>query len=302
MLGDSRPMQELAAVVERVARLRVPALLRGESGSGKELAARALHALSKRSAGPFVAINGASLSESLAASTLFGHVRGAFTGANNPRVGAFRRADGGTLFVDEIASVPRPTQALLLRVLEDFAVTPVGGDASAEVDVRLVTATCEDLELAVHRGQFRADLYQRIATCIVRIPPLRRRIADLPVLAEAALEQTPGLSLAPGATSALQRHPFPGNVRELRNIVLQAAIHADGDVITADDLARVLAYRGAQTATVAPDITHAAALALLARAAGNISEAARMAGLPRSTFRDRLRKARRALGGREGES
>ena len=149
MLGTSAPMQRLAEVVGRAARLHIPVLLRGESGSGKELTARAIHALSQRAAGPFVAINGAGLTDTMAASALFGHVRGGFTGAETPRLGAFRQAHGGTLFIDEVAAIPLATQALLLRALEDFFVRPVGADEGTSVDVRVVTATCERLEYAV---------------------------------------------------------------------------------------------------------------------------------------------------------
>lgn len=295
MLGDSAPMRELARVVRRTARLGVPALLRGESGSGKELAARALHTLSSRASGPFVAINGAGLSEAFAASALFGHVRGAFTGAHQPRAGAFRRAHRGTLFIDEIASIPGNTQPLLLRAIEEMVVTPVGSDAGTSVDVRLVTATCEDLERAVQRGRFRPDLYQRIATCVVRVPPLRRRISDLRLLAQAALEQTRGVTLEPNATRVLERYAFPGNVRELRNIILQAAILAEGDVITASHLEQVLIYRCPDAARGGLDATHEEILAYLDETDGNVSQAARLAGMARSTFRDRLFRAQRAL-------
>lgn len=296
MVGRSPAMQDLARVVRCAAKLDVPVVLRGESGSGKELAARALHALSRRATGPFVAINGASLSDSLAASALFGHVRGAYTGAMEARQGAFRQADGGTLFIDEVGAIPLPTQALLLRTLEDLVVKPVGGDHCQSVDVRVVTATCEDLEDAVGRGRFRGDLYQRIATCVVRVPPLRRRRDDIEQLAARALDDAlPGARLATGATRALAGYAFPGNVRELKNIVLQAALYCVDGVIRSSDLARVMRYRNDQEGDPAP-ATDVDLLTVLDACGGNISEAARKAQLPRSTFRDRVQRARGAAG------
>lgn len=292
MVGRSAAMQELARVIRRAAKLDVPVMLRGESGSGKELAARAVHALSRRAEGPFVVINGASLNDSLAASALFGHVRGAYTGAMEARQGAFRQADGGTLFIDEVGAIPLPTQALLLRTLEDLVVRPVGGDACHPVHVRVVTATCEDLEAAVEQGRFRGDLYQRIATCVVRVPPLRRRRDDIDELAARALDDAlPGARLASGATLALGNYAFPGNVRELKNIVLQAALHCVDGVIRSQDLKRVLSYRNAREEDVAP-ASEMDVLDMLEQCGGNVSKAARLAQLPRSTFRDRVRRAR----------
>src|SRR5262245_2650680 len=159
MIGRAPAMLRLGALVQKVASLSVPTLVRGESGSGKELVARAIHALSARSEGPFVAINAATLEGDLAASALFGHSRGAFTGASQERQGAFRRADGGTLFIDEVGSLPLKVQAALLRVVEEGAVRPLGDDRVVAADVRIVAATCEPLEAMVDRGQFRTDLY-----------------------------------------------------------------------------------------------------------------------------------------------
>ena len=295
MVGKSPAMRDLAGVVRRAARLDVPVLLRGDSGSGKELTARALHEVSHRTSGPFIALNGAGLSETMAQSTLFGHVRGAFTGAHSPRQGAFRQAHGGTLFIDEVAAIPLPTQALLLRALEDKVVTPVGGDEGVIVDVRIVTATCEDLEQAVHQGRFRGDLYQRIATCVVRIPPLRQRPEDLqPLAAQALREVLPGGRLGADACRVLREYPFPGNVRELRNVVLQAAIVADSGVLTADHLIDVLRYRSGDNllASCHGRLTDdAELLELLERCDGNMSKASRLAGLARSTLRGRIRRA-----------
>ncbi len=292
MVGRSKAMHELAEVIRRVGPLDVPVLLRGESGSGKELAARAIHATSRRSAAPFVAVNGAGLSEALAASALFGHVRGAFTGAQEARGGAFRQADGGTLFIDEVAAIPLATQALLLRTLEDFQVKPVGSDTPHRVDVRIVTATCEELELAARRGRFRLDLYQRIATCVVRVPPLRERADDIELLAVRALEEVvPGARLAPDALDVVRDYPFPGNVRELKNVLLQAAVRSADGVVRACDLEAVIRYRnGEKPPQRAAAMTDAELCELLAACGGNVTRAAQRAGLPRSTFRDRVRR------------
>ena len=300
MVGSSPAMHEMARMIHRAASVDVHVLLRGESGSGKELAAKAVHHLSRRRHGPFVALNGATLSEALAPSALFGHVRGAFTGALEPRLGALRQADGGTLFIDEVGAIPGNSQALLLRALEDFAITPVGGDNCHTVDVRIVTATCEDIEVKVRTGHFRSDLYQRVGACVVRIPPLRQRREDVAELAQRALDEAlPGARLAKGATQALDGYSFPGNVRELRNIVLQAAMDADTGLIVKDDLARVVRYRNGTGAPPVATRSDDELLALLAHFDGNISRAARQAGMARSTFRDRVVRAG-ALGG-DGE-
>jgi DNA-binding NtrC family response regulator len=295
MVGTSALMQRLAALVRRSARLRVPVLLLGDSGTGKDLVARAVHAASPVAAGPFVAINGATLSGELAGSELFGHRRGAFTGAAASRLGAFRRADGGTLFIDEVASLPHAVQGKLLRVVEDGAVTPVGGDEPRAASVRLVTATCEPLDDLVLRRVFRADLYQRLATCVIRLPPLRERRSDIPALAGhllAASELGPH-ALAPGALDELQRYAWPGNVRELRNVLLQAAMRTQRGFIDRHDIAAVLDERASGPVRHHGRLSPAAACRLVLEAGGNVSAAARLAGMPRSTFRDRLAAAQR---------
>ncbi|MBK6516653.1 MAG: sigma 54-interacting transcriptional regulator [Polyangiaceae bacterium] len=294
LAGRSPPMVSLADRVQRIARLVEPALIRGESGTGKELVARALHDLGPRNKGPFVAINAASLSRELAESELFGHRRGAFTGAVSDRRGAFREADGGTLFIDEVAQLGLEVQGKLLRVVEERKVRPLGGDGPVGVDVRLVAATCEPLEEQVVDRRFRADLFQRIAVCVVRVPPLRDRLDDLPLLAPRLLcgLGLPPTTLLPGALAALGRGLYrDGNVRELRSVLLAAAIDAGaGTPIAEEHVLCALSERGVLTEATSP----ARARAMLASCGGNRSAAARRLGLPRSTFRDLLERARQA--------
>ncbi|MEM9693366.1 MAG: sigma 54-interacting transcriptional regulator [Myxococcota bacterium] len=298
-VGAVSAVAPLVKIVRRVSPLALPVLVRGESGSGKELVAAALHAWSERR-GTFVTLNAATLGSALAGSALFGHERGAFTDASQARKGAFREADGGTLFLDEVGSLPPSVQASLLRVLETGAVRPVGSDRTYSVDVRVVAATCEDLEAASLRGDFRHDLFQRLSACLVRVPPLRERQSDIPRLADHLLERAglAGLRLELGAYRQLRAYRWPGNVRELRNVLVQAALTAEGSRVTADDVRGVLRDRG-----VAPPedgqrrplkrgrpLSRDRALAYLSEAEGNISGAARLAGLPRSTFRDALNR------------
>jgi len=281
-------MRRLARLVRRCAPLRMPVLLRGESGSGKELVARAMHAVGPEAAGPYVPINGATLLSGLAGSELFGHRRGAFTGAVTDRLGAFQRAHGGTLLLDEVASLPREVQATLLRVVEDGMVTPVGSDTPIAVTVRLLAATCEPLDERVRAGQFRADLYQRLAAFVVEVPPLRCRHSDLPLLAEhlLAVSELGPHELDSGALEELRSHRWPGNVRELRNVLVQAALDAEGRVIRRAQVATALqARRGPVRPRLSPD----QASRLLAQTGGNISRAAREAGMARTTFRDLAR-------------
>jgi len=288
MIGRAPAMQQLGALVRRVAALGVPALIRGESGSGKELVARAIHVLSPKCTGPFVAINAATLEGDLAASALFGHTRGAFTGAAHDRQGAFRRADGGTLFIDEIGSLPLKVQGALLRVVEEGAVRPLGADRVVTANVRIVAATCEPLEGMVQRATFRADLYQRLSVCVIRVPSLRERPGDVALLAE-HLVDTLGLGklhIEDAALALLETYTFPGNVRELRNLLMQAAIVGDGEVVRKTDVAAAFEVRAAPR----PRITPEEALDFLRASAGNISAAARRAGLPRSTYRDVLKR------------
>jgi len=288
LVGTSAPMRALAAAVRQVAPLRLPALLRGESGTGKDLVARAVHDESPRAGRPFVVLNTAAITRELAESELFGHARGAFTGAVRDRRGAFREAHGGTLFLDEIGAVPLEVQAKLLRAVEEGLVRPVGGEAPMPVDVRLVAATCEPLEMLVATRRFRPDLYERLAVCVIQVPPLRERQEDIPALVRRLLATSDlgRCSLSSDALAALRGHRWLGNVRELRNVVVQAAVRAGGRV-EAEHVAAVLAERAAKGRRIAPSD----AVRVFEDAGRNVSEAARRADLPRSTMRDLLRAA-----------
>ncbi|APR77038.1 Response regulator of zinc sigma-54-dependent two-component system [Minicystis rosea] len=288
LVGASQPMRALAAAVRRYAPLRLPVLLRGESGTGKDLVARATHDEGPRARRPFVILNAAAITSQLAESELFGHTKGAFTGAVRDRRGAFREAHGGTLFLDEIGAVPLEVQAKLLRAVEEGMIRPVGGEAPIPVDVRLVAATCEPLEMLVAARRFRADLYERLAVCVVQVPPLRDRLDDIGPLVRHLLASSElgSRTLAPDALAALRSHRWPGNVRELRNVVVQAAVRA-GRVIEAEHVAAVLAERDPKARRILPGD----AVRIYEEAGRNVSEAARRASLPRSTMRDLLRTA-----------
>jgi two-component system response regulator HydG len=226
LIGRSAPMRKLYDLIDRIAPSPSPVLIRGESGSGKELVARAIHAGGTRREAPFVAVNCTALPESLLESELFGHARGAFTGAAAARSGLFVEASGGTLFLDEIGDMAPPLQAKLLRVVQLGEVRPVGADESRRVDVRLIAATHQDLEKKLEEGTFRNDLYYRLNVVPLHVPPLRDRNEDIPLLVEHFLacsrERNPHAivaRLAPALLSALSAHPWPGNVRELENII-----------------------------------------------------------------------------------
>jgi len=242
MIGSSRVMQEVFAEVYQAAQSRSTVLLRGESGTGKELIARAIHYLSTRKDGPFIKFNCAALSESLLESELFGHERGAFTGATQERKGRFEMATRGTLFLDEIGDVSPAFQAKLLRVLQEREFERVGGTKTIKVDVRLVAATNRNLEEAVTRGQFREDLYYRLNVVTITLPPLRERRDDIPALVEHFLKRFAAdsgrsLGITEEAMQVLKHCAWPGNVRELENCVERIATMTRGDVIRDSDLA-----------------------------------------------------------------
>ena len=241
VVGVSRRMRDLYAEIHHIARSRSTVLLRGESGTGKELVARAIHSLSPRKDGAFIKLNCAALSESLLESELFGHEKGAFTGAVGERKGRFELANAGTLFLDEIGEISPAFQAKLLRVLQEGEFERVGGSRTIKVDVRLVCATNRDLEEAVRKGDFRADLYFRINVVPVFLPALRERREDIPLLAEHFLKRfnddnSRNVALADGAMDVLSSCYFPGNVRELENCVQRAATLARGEVVRDIDL------------------------------------------------------------------
>ena len=269
-------------------------LILGETGVGKELVARAIHSFGPRANGPFVAVNCAAIPGELLESELFGHERGAFTGAATARRGRFREAEGGTLLLDEVGDLPVATQAKLLRVLQEREVTPLGG-APVKIDVRLLAATHRDLEAMVTAGGFRADLYYRLAVLPIAVPPLRERGADILILARHILAGLRPAALTPMAERALMAYPWPGNVRELRNVLERAASLTPGGVIDAGDLALAAAPppplpapASLSEAVAATEI--ALIRAALDRAGGNRSEAARALGISRQALYDRLKR------------
>lgn len=234
MRGISRPMLKLFSQVERAAKTTLPVLIRGESGTGKELVARELHTRSDRAGHCFIAVNTAAIAESLIESELFGHVKGAFTGADRARDGVFRQADGGTLFLDEIGDMPPAVQTRLLRVLQESVVQPVGSEELIGVDVRVISATHQNLEEAIVEKNFRQDLYYRLRGIELSIPPLRSRHEDILLLANDFLGSNHTFSA--DAVQSLLQHAWPGNVRELKQRVLSAVAMSESDRILPGDL------------------------------------------------------------------
>ncbi|MCB9630819.1 MAG: sigma 54-dependent Fis family transcriptional regulator [Sandaracinus sp.] len=306
LVGESLAMREVFAVLELAAASEVTVLLEGETGTGKELAARALHAEGPRRSGPFVAIDCGALPENLVESELFGHVKGAFTGAQSDRAGAFRRARGGTLFLDELDGVPLDVQARLLRAIEERRVRPVGGEEEVGVDVRLVCGARADLSKRVADGAFRPDLYYRISVLRVSLPPLRARREDVAPIA-AALLRARGLEPGPIAGPSFDRlfaHDWPGNVRELRNVLDRALALRPDATSFADLRVRVgearddgdpLAVRvdlpfGDAKQRVVDAFERRYLDELVTRHEGNLSAAARDAGLDRKHLRQLLEK------------
>ncbi len=297
-------MKQLLRQLARVARTHASVLIRGETGSGKELVARALHAASPRASGPFRALNCAALPPALLESELFGHVRGAFTGAVKDSPGHFRLASGGTLFLDEVGELPLEVQAKLLRVLQERTVIPIGGREPIDVDVRIVAATHRSLRQAVGQHEFRADLMYRLRVVPLFLPALRDRPADVEILARHfcdVLAQDTGRNIqriAPSALRALENHAWPGNVRELRNVVEYALVMGDGPVLTDADLpAEVLGADpgapAANTGSDIPDDLPAEArrlLRALERSGGHHGRAAQALGLSRVTLWRKLRR------------
>ena len=299
-IGTSAQSLEVKRHARRSATVESPVLLLGETGTGKELLAHAIHAASPRANKPFVSINAAAIPESLLEAEFFGTAPGAFTGATRKgRPGKLQIAQGGTLFLDEIGDMPLALQSKLLRVLQEKEFEPVGSDEMLQSDVRLIAATSIDLEQAVARGSFRADLYYRINVLPIRVPPLRERLADLPALCEAILDELPGdHGLHPDGLALLARHAWPGNIRELRNVLERAALHADSAELGEADIRRALGTlqplettAGAPHAAPVGDFQQARAAfereliaAALAQHQGNVVEAARALGLGRSTL------------------
>lgn len=294
IVAHSDAMREILHKVTRFARFPFPVLVSGESGTGKEGIARALHEQGPRASGPFVAVNAGSFPAELIESELFGHEKGAFTGAVGVRRGVFEQANGGTLFLDEIGELPLSLQARLLRVLETGEIRRVGGEQVLRIDTRLVCATHRNLAQCVQEGRFRNDLLFRIVQLSIALPPLRDRPSDIPPLAEHFLgllhSQVGARSLAEGALERLREHDWPGNVRELRNVI-QAAAVLSGRVIDRIDIEQALA-RMPRTGGPPARLLGNSVSEALERYGGNLSATARALGIPRSTLRDRLRSER----------
>ncbi len=305
ILGVSPEIRRLADVVERISSSDASVLVTGESGSGKELVARAIHSLSKRSRGPFVAINCAAMPDHLLESELFGHERGAFTGARAARVGLLRRAHGGTLFLDEIGDMSLALQPKLLRALQEKLVRPVGSDHEVNFDVRVVAATHRNLQQTVRSGDFRADLFFRLNVISIHVPPLRERRDDILLLAHRFLQEfakrdgKPLDAFAPDVAHYLLRYDWPGNVRELRNTIEGAVTMARSHLVTREDLPSLLREGASETSATADapgeflplaEVERRHVLAILDAVGGNKSEAARILGVDRKTLQARLQR------------
>jgi DNA-binding NtrC family response regulator len=312
MIGGGAAMRKLFELVRRTAPSEGRVLVTGENGTGKELVARAIHEHSRRRAGPFVKLNCAAVPAELIESELFGHERGAFTGALAARRGKFEQADGGTLFLDEVGDMPPAMQAKVLRVLQEGEFERVGGQRTLRVDVRVVAATNKDLDAEVKAGRFREDLFYRLNVVPIRAPALRERKEDVPDLAARFLAEAcerndrKPMALARDAVLVLQGHEWPGNVRELRNLVERLAILCDGPEISADDVAAVLPgarpprtdrFRdSASFHDLVEEAEREIILGALDAHSDNVSDTARALGLERS----HLYKKMRALGIRRG--
>jgi two-component system nitrogen regulation response regulator NtrX len=318
MIGDSYIMRQLLEQVAMAAPTNGRVLIYGENGTGKELVARTIHMRSRRMKGPFIEVNCAAIPEELIESELFGHMKGAFTGALADRRGKFEMADGGTLFLDEIGDMSVKTQAKVLRALQEQVVEPVGGTASVRVDVRVLAATNKDLPAEIRAGHFREDLYFRLNVIPIFVPPLRDRDADIPLLADHFMKDFASeygrrpKRLDPSAAAGLRSYRWPGNVRELRNVIERLMIMVPGDVITVADLGFL-----EPAAVVAPDESGAPSLPLhearerfereyilraLAAQNGNISRTADALGVERSNLYRKMRAFGIAPARREEEA
>lgn len=293
LVGQSKPMQKAFEQIRSSAAVKTTVLIQGETGTGKELAARALHEESPRSDGPFVTVNCAALTPDLAASQLFGHRKGAFTGATEDQAGYFEAADGGTLFLDEIGDLPLDVQRQLLRVLEEEAVTRLGETEPRPFDVRIVAATHRDLEAEVKADRFRQDLLYRIRIARVTLPPLRTRRSDVPLLIRTFLRDIrarTGVEVGSVSDDALRRlleYDWPGNVRELRNALEAAHIQARGDLLRVEDLPPEIREASVPDTDV-PDDEAERIRAALEETDGNRSKAAELLDISRATFYRRL--------------
>jgi DNA-binding NtrC family response regulator len=305
IIGRSPPMLRLSDRVETIAQSDAPVLITGESGTGKELIARTLHERSSRSAKPFIAVNCAAFPETLLEAELFGHERGAFTGAVKRRDGRFKAADGGTLLLDEVAEVPLPAQAKLLRVLQEGTVEPLGTNESTHVDVRIISATHRNLRERIKEGRFREDLYYRLNVLDIEIPPLRERRGDLPLLLQYFLGRfttagKPPPSISPRAWAVLSQYGFPGNVREFAHAIEHAVVLAGGGEIDVEHLPAGItgtldgtsSSSGANLRSLAAamkEFEHEYLLRALAQSNGKKMKAAEILGISRKNLWEKLR-------------
>jgi len=309
IIGTGKAMQTVFETIQKVAETDLTVLVRGESGTGKELVAQAIHNTSNRKNKPFVAVNCAAINRELVESELFGHEKGAFTGADQRREGRFEAADGGTIFLDEIGDMAPETQAKVLRVLQEKTLERVGGTTTVEVDVRVVAATHRDLEKAVEDGSFRDDLYYRLKVVEVELPALRERSEDIPALADRFLDHVAERlgrerkRLSDGALSRLARHSWPGNIRELRNVIEQASVLSGGEGIDASDLKlddAAQADTGDEISTAIPfaeskrahveNFERSYLLRALRENEGNVSRTAQAIGMVRQSLQQKIRE------------
>lgn len=302
IIGDSSAMVELKKQLPRIAGSDAPTLIRGESGTGKEKVARALHMNSDRKNGPFVAVNCGAIVKELAESELFGHSKGAFTGAHQDKKGYFREAQGGTLFLDEIGELPLNLQVKLLRVLQEKEVTPVGESKSTPIDVRFISATNVDLEEGIRSGDFREDLYYRISVLPIELPPLRERHGDIPVLIQYFLSQLDyhGVGMSEDFWEEIGLHTWPGNIRELENLVKRSSVMIPPDTRWTGGHAKEFISQRKAIACIPYEIPdeglHLDSLmrklvqSALHKTSGNQSKAAKMLGISRSALIYRMQK------------
>jgi transcriptional regulator with PAS, ATPase and Fis domain len=304
IIGQSEPMKAVFDKIQRAAPVDSTVLILGESGTGKELVAQALHHNSPRKKGPFVAVNCAAVPATLVESELFGHVRGAFTGATDRRMGRFEQADGGTLFIDEIGDFELGLQAKLLRVLETLTVTPVGGHEDNKVNVRVLTATSRDLRKMVEEGKFREDLFYRLNVVMISLPPLRDRPEDIPILVDHFLKEitqqkhTTMRRISREVLERLQTYRWPGNVRELRNTLESMLVLSEGEIMTEKDLPERIAAgslgpsspREIPTGLTMEELERLAITKALDQSAGNRTHAAERLGISVRTLQRKLRQ------------
>ena len=303
LIGESPSMARLEEVISQVGPSDASVLIEGETGSGKELVAQALHHQSGRRTGPFIVVDCGSISESLIESELFGHVKGAYTGAHESDMGLFRTAEGGTVFLDEVGEMPMFLQVKLLRVIQEREVRPVGSARSQHVDIRVIAATNRRLEEQVKRGGFREDLFYRLAVVTLAVPPLRERSGDMPLLSAFFLKRlrtdsTAVIGVAPETMACLERHVWPGNVRELENVIRRALVLSKGPLLQPEDLPPDFRHGKSREVELAvPETTtdrmesyeKEAVLNALEKSGGSRRQAARLLGIGEATLYRKLR-------------